>query len=102
MINTRQSESGIHTRIGDFGDLAHEEQESKEQDKDGNGSVDPLHVGERLLITKVEEDVGAENRGDDGSNAVEGLRQVDSDLGIFRRTADWGKMSATCTRIFDW
>lgn len=88
MINTRKSESDIHTRIGNFRDLAHEEQESKEQDKDGNGSVDPLHVVERLLITKVEEDVGTENRGDDGSNAVEGLRQVDSDLGISGRTAD--------------
>lgn len=59
----------------------------KKKDKDGDGEVDPLHVGEGVLVAKVEEDVGAEDGRDDGADAVEGLGDVDANLGESRRAA---------------
>lgn len=48
-----------------------------------------MYVGERRVVTEFEEDIGAQDGGDDGADTVEGLRQVDSDLGIFRWAAHY-------------
>jgi hypothetical protein len=47
-----------------------------------------LHVGESIFIAEGEEDIGAENGGNDCADTVEGLRNVDSNFGVARGTAN--------------
>lgn len=67
-----------------------EENNRQENAKAGNGKVDPLHVAQSLLgLSDVHKDyVGAEYRSNDGANSIEGLRQVDTEFRVARRTAD--------------
>jgi hypothetical protein len=72
----KSSFNGKHvllTSIGNLGYLGQEEQARQQKHEDDDGQVHPLHVLKGTLVAKVEEDVGAENRGNDGSNAVESL-----------------------------
>lgn len=46
------------TSVGNFWNLGDVEEARQNQDEDGNGEVDPLHVGERCVIIEiVEEDI---------------------------------------------
>lgn len=74
--------SKILTSICDLGNIGQEEQACQEEDKDDNGQVNPLYVLESLFVTEVEEDVRAKDGGNDGTDSVEGLGDVDSDLRI--------------------
>lgn len=75
------------TCVSNFGDIGKEEDDCQDQDKDGDGEVHPLHVSKGLFVAKVEEDIGAEDWCNHGSDAVEGLGDVDSNLGVTRRAA---------------
>lgn len=77
-----------HVGVGDLGDGGEEEDDGEEQHEDGDREVDPLDVGQGAGVVKGEEDVGAEHGRDDGADAVEGLAQVDADLGVLGRSAD--------------
>lgn len=44
------------TGVGDFWNLGDVEEARQDQDEDGNGEVDPLHVGERCVIVKIVEE----------------------------------------------
>lgn len=88
---------GVHynkilTSICDLGDLGEEEQSCQEKDKDDNRQVNPLYVLESLLVAEVEEDVRAKNGGNDGTDSVESLGDVDSELRILWWAADWGNI----------
>lgn len=46
------------TSVSDFWNLGDVEEARQDQDEDGDGEVDPLHVGERCVIIEiVEEDI---------------------------------------------
>lgn len=77
-----------HVGVGDLGDLGHEEAKGQDEDEDGDGEVDPLDVLQGGLVVKGEEDVGAQDGGDDGADGVEGLGDVDADLGVLGGPAD--------------
>lgn len=78
---------GIHTRVSNFWDIGHEEQKGKQEHEYGDGKIDPLHIFQCTLVTKGEEDIGAQDGGNDGADAVEGLGNIDSYLGVSWRTA---------------
>jgi hypothetical protein len=80
-----------HVCVGDFRDGREVEDHGEEEDEAGYGEVDPLHVAEGSgVFACVQEDyVGAEDGGDDGADAVEGLGEVDTEFGVARRTTDW-------------
>lgn len=82
--------SKILTSICDLGNIGQEEHGCQEKDKDDNGQVNPLYVLESLLIAEVEEDVRAKDGGNDGTDSIEGLGDVDSDLRILGWAANWG------------
>lgn len=71
-----------HVGIRDLGDLGEEECEREEEDEDADGHVHPLHVLEGHLVIEVEEHVRAQNGRDDGAYSIEGLGDVDTDLGV--------------------
>ena len=62
----------------------------QEEDEAGNSEVHPLHVLQRgrVICRLQEEHIGAKNGGNDCANAIERLRNVDTQLSISRRTAD--------------
>jgi hypothetical protein len=76
-----------HVRIGDLRDLGQPEDNSQCPDKDSDGEVNPLNIGQGRLVVKVEEDVRAHERCDDGADAIEGLGQVDAHFGVARGAA---------------
>lgn len=60
-----------HVGVGDLGNVAQEEEGGEEQDKGGNGDVDPLDVGDSLgLVVEAEESNGACGRRRGVSNSV--------------------------------
>lgn len=77
--------TGIHTGVSDFRNIRKEKQGRKQKHKDGDGKIDPLDVFQRAGVTKVEEDVRAQNWGNDSPDAIESLGNIDSDLGV-----SWG------------
>ena len=79
-----------HTSIGDLRDLGDVKQTCQDQNKDSDGKVNPLHVGQgRFVVEVVEKDIGTEHRGDDCADTVEGLRNVDANFRVSRRTTDY-------------
>ena len=66
-------------------------QDRKGEDETCDTEICPLHVFKGCLIGSyvVEEDIGPKNRRDHSANTIERLRDVDSDLGIFRRSTDY-------------
>ena len=49
----------------------------------------PLHVFKCLFVVKGEEDIRAQHRCHDGTNAVEGLGNVDTNFRVSGRAADY-------------
>lgn len=76
-----------HVGVGDLGDDGQEEDDGEDEDEDGDGQVHPLHVAQRLGVVEGEEDVRAQHGRHDGADAVEGLRDVDTDFRVSRRSA---------------
>jgi hypothetical protein len=77
-----------HVGVRDLGDSRKEEDDAQEADEAGDGEVHPLDVLQGALIIEGEEDVGTQYRSNDCTDAVEGLRDVDAEFGVPRRTAD--------------
>lgn len=91
-----------HVCIGNLRDGGHEKAESQDEDEDGNGEVDPLHVLQSGFVVKGEEDVGAQDGGNHGADCIEGLGNVDSDFRVLRRPANYGQEQrhvSNCTTL---
>lgn len=78
----------LHVGIGDFGDDGHVEDKGQHEYETGDREVDPLYVLQGLLVREGEEDIGTEDGGDNGTDAVKRLGGVDSDLRILWGSAD--------------
>ena len=76
-----------HVGVGDFGDGREEEDDSEEEDEAGDAEVGPLHVAEVGIADFLEEDAGREERGDDRADCLEGLGELETELGQSGRTA---------------
>lgn len=72
---------GVSLQVKDDGQQEHEA---------GNSQIDPLDVLERLLVVAdmIENDERSNDGGNDCSNAVERLREVNPDFAVFRRPAN--------------
>lgn len=79
----------FHICIGYLGDHRQEEGNPEDEDEDGDGNIDPLDIPQRIFITKGEEHIRTQDGGDHGADAIEGLRDVDSELGVLGRPADY-------------
>lgn len=53
-----------------------------------------MHVLERLGVVEVKEDIRPQDGSHDRADAIEGLGDVDSDLGVLGWTADCNKFSS--------
>lgn len=75
----------------DLGNLCKVIQDRKGEDETCDTEICPLHVFKGCLIGSyvVEEDIGPKNRRDHSANTVEGLRDIDPDFRIFRRSTDY-------------
>lgn len=74
----------------DLRDRRKVEDERQDEDEDGDGEIGPLDVLQAgiRIVDGIEEDVGAQDRRDDGPDPVERLRDIDPDLAVLGRTAD--------------
>lgn len=77
-----------HVGICYLRDHRQPERDSEEEYEDGDRQIYPLHIAKRRLVVKGEEHIGPQDGGDHCADAVEGLRDVDSNFGIFWGTAD--------------
>jgi len=79
-----------HPRTGHFWDDGEIKDDCEAKDEYGDGEIDPLDGFERgdAVGCGLEEDVGTEDRGDDGPGRLNGLCDVDSELCIPRGTGD--------------
>jgi len=84
-VSVRLARLEGHVGVGDFGDRRDEEDEREEEDEDADGHVHPLHVLDGGLVVEGEEHVGAQHGRDHGADSIEGLGDVDTDLGVL-----WG------------
>lgn len=80
----------LHIGVGDFRDRRKVKDDGKDEDEDGNGKINPLHILQRIFActSVLEEDVGAKDRCDHSADSIEGLRDVDTHLTVPRRTAN--------------
>lgn len=77
----------FHVRIGDFGYAGKQEDCSQGKDERRNRQINPLHIAQRILIVKCEKNVRSHHWCDYGSYTIESLGDIDSDFGIFWRSA---------------
>lgn len=79
-----------HVGVGDFRDRCKVEDNSEDGDKGGNTKVDPLDSLERTTISAdvLEDDLRSEHGSDDRANSLDGLGQLETELGPLGGTAD--------------
>jgi hypothetical protein len=80
-----------HIGICNFGHRSQKEQNNEQAHKACHAEIDPLNVLYLLLIRSnvgVEEDSGGQERRDESANALNGLRQIQADLGVLGRAAN--------------
>lgn len=70
-----------HVGISDFRDGGEEEDDGEHEDEGRNAKVCPLHVAEIVGVRVLEEDARGEQRGHDGADSLEGLREFETELG---------------------
>ena len=80
----------LHIGIGDLRDGGEEEESGEREAKASNGKVNPLHILQRLLALPHadKDDIGAEDWSNNSADSIERLGNVDSELGISRRSTD--------------
>lgn len=83
-----------HVRIRDLGYVRDEENEGKDEDEDRDGEVDPLHILQRLCVVEVKKDIRPQDGSHDRADAIEGLGEVDSDLGILGRATNCNEIGS--------
>lgn len=90
IISLNRRSLQLHIRICYFGNGAHDEDTRKQENKDGDGEVDPLYAFKGIHAVRGirEEDVGAEDGTDDGAYCVEALGDVDADFSEVGWAAD--------------
>jgi hypothetical protein len=78
-----------HVGVGNLGNRGEPEDNSEKSNENGNAEVDPLHAGERLAILTdvLEDDERGQNRGDDGTDGLERLGELETELSPLGRTA---------------
>lgn len=76
-----------HVGISDFRDRGEVEDNSKEKNKSGDAKIGPLHIRKVFGVGTLEENARRQQRGHDGANGLEGLREFQTELGQSRRTA---------------
>jgi hypothetical protein len=79
-----------HIRVCDLRNGAEVKHARQQEHKTRNGQINPLHVLQGLcIICRLEEEhVATQDRRNDRSDAIEGLREVDTEFGVAWWTAD--------------
>jgi hypothetical protein len=79
-----------HIRVGDFRNGSKVEYDGKNSDESSNTKVDPLHglEGATICADILEDDLSSEDGSNDGTNSLNGLGQLETELGPLGRTAD--------------
>lgn len=79
-----------HIGVGDLRDGSEEEDDCEDGDEACDSKVDVLDSLEGLAVgaDMLEDDVGSKERSNDGTDSLDGLRQLETELRPFRRTAD--------------
>ena len=76
-----------HVGVGDLGDGREEEDDGEEEDEGGDAEVGPLDVAEVGGVGVLEEDARRQQRGHDGPDGLEGLAELEPELGQPRGAA---------------
>ena len=69
-----------HVCICNFWNWGEEEDDSEQEDESCNTNVCPLDFGEIVDVSVREEDMGCEERGDDGADSLDRLRKLETKL----------------------
>ena len=79
-----------HVGVGNLRDRSEVEDDSQDTDEGSNTKVNPLDGLKRLSISTnvLEDDLGSEDRSNDGADSLNGLGQLKTELGVLGRTAD--------------
>lgn len=72
----------LHVCVCDLGEFDQVKDDGEDEDEDGDGRVYPLDVLKGDFLIEDEKDIRAEDGGNDGADAIEGLSDVDSDFGV--------------------
>jgi hypothetical protein len=86
--DTRVLGLSSHVCIGDLGNVGQEENTGEDKDEDSDSQVNPLNGSQVTVIDVLEEDLSGEDRSDDGSDGLNGLREVETHLGVLGRSTD--------------
>jgi hypothetical protein len=79
-----------HVGVGDLRNGSEVEDNGEDTDEASNTKVDPLNSLERLAVGTdvLEDDLSSEDGSNDGANSLNGLRQLETELGVLGRTAN--------------
>ena len=75
-----------HVGVCNLGYWCEVEDDGEAKDKGSDAKVSPLDAGKVLGIDIGEEDAGCKERGNYRSDGLEGLREVEAELRVSRRT----------------
>ena len=89
---------GTHIRISDLRHRSQEEQDNEETNETSNTKISPLHVSQSLgrINSVSKEDSASQKRRNERTDSLHGLRQVQSNLRVSRRTADGEERISCC------